>query len=129
MNWLGVPKNPTSHLGFIYMIKNMANHRFYIGKKLFWFKKGNKLVESDWKTYYGSSKDLTADIEKYGKKNFRRCMIFCFDTKWDLMYQELLYQLKHDVMNDPLAYNGIINVRLRKRKDGTKPKNSPILPR
>lgn len=130
MTWIGMPKNPMKHLGFVYKITRISDGKFYIGKKLFWFKKGKKLVPSDWKTYYGSSKDLIADVNEKGKQAFRREVIRCYDTKWDLMYYELIEQLKHDVMNNTTnTFNGIINVRLRKRKDGTNPKVSPVLPR
>lgn len=120
----------TKHLGFVYKITRISDGKFFIGKKLFWFKKGKKLVESDWKDYYGSSKDLKADVEKLGKDAFERRIIKCYDTKWDLMYRELMLQLEFDVMDKYTnTYNGIINVRLRKRKDGTTPKIIPVLPR
>jgi hypothetical protein len=38
-------------------------------------------------------------------------------SKWDLAYNELLFQLESDVMNkNTNTYNGILNIRLRKRK-------------
>jgi len=117
---------PDGQLGFVYTITNLINNKFYIGKKLFYFQKrvkvtGKKrckktLVESDWKTYYGSSNDLQRDVEKYGKDNFKREIFAVYPTKWDMSYNELRLQLLHDVMNpETFTYNGIINVRLRKR--------------
>jgi hypothetical protein len=64
---------PSDHdYGFVYQITNLTNNKAYIGKKLFWFKKiktlkGKRkryLAESDWRTYYGSSKFLQEEIEK-----------------------------------------------------------------
>lgn len=39
--------------------------------------------------------------------------MFC-DTKWELSYWELKYQMDENVMFRADAYNGIINVRLGK---------------
>ena len=69
--------------GFVYLITNLTNDRKYIGKKLAKFKttkpplKGRKnkrrgYKESDWKTYWGSSDNLLADVEKLGKDKFTR---------------------------------------------------------
>jgi len=54
------------YLGFVYNITNLIDNRQYIGKKLIKRTKtkqvkGRKkrtLVESDWKEYYGSNKEL-----------------------------------------------------------------------
>jgi hypothetical protein len=64
---------PTDCEGFVYLITNLTNDRKYIGKKLARFKttkpplKGRKnkrrgTKESDWKTYWGSSDKLLADV-------------------------------------------------------------------
>ena len=55
--------------GFVYLITNLENNRKYIGKKLLKRsktrqvkgKKKRTLVESDWKEYYGSNKELMED--------------------------------------------------------------------
>ena len=78
---------PEGVVGFVYLITNTTNNRRYIGKKLGQFKKtrpplkGRKnkrrtTVESDWRDYYGSSDNLTADIELLGKENFKREILF-----------------------------------------------------
>lgn len=124
--WIGVPDNYLDYQGFIYMITNLKTGQYYIGKKFFHSKrilkplkgrknKRHKTVESDWKNYWGSCNDLKCDLEKLGKNFFRREIIKCCDTKFDCAYQELLLQIKYNVLFDPLSYNGIINVRLRKR--------------
>ena len=59
-----------NYLGFVYNITNLTNNRQYIGKKLLKRTKTKKvkgkkkktLVESDWKEYYGSNKDLIAHL-------------------------------------------------------------------
>jgi len=113
-------------LGFIYKITRLSDGKFYIGKKLLLFKKRQKrkgkrdklsLVPSDWKTYWGSSNELLADIEKLTTTSFKREIVRFCNTKWDLAYEELKLQMKYDVMNPKTnTYNGILSVRLRKRK-------------
>ena len=125
--WLNQPEDINKHFGFVYEIKCLINSKTYIGKKQFWSKrtrpplKGRKnkrhyVVESDWKTYFGSSNKLLADIEKYGEESFQRTMLIYCDSKFDLSYDELWVQIVNEVLDDPLSYNEILSVRLRKRK-------------
>jgi len=125
--WENVPQNIEEFNSFVYEITNKLNGRKYIGKKKFWFKKTLKplkgmkrkrksLVESDWKSYYGSSKELQADVLKYGGENFRRLILHHCVKPWDASYKELIEQIDRKVLFDPLYYNGIIQVRLRGRK-------------
>ena len=90
---------PDEVVGFVYQITNTANGRMYIGKKLARFKrsrpplKGRKnkrryKVDSDWQDYYGSSDELTADIMKIGKDNFKREILFYCRSKSELSYVE-----------------------------------------
>ena len=78
---------PEDCVGFVYLITNTTNGRMYIGKKLARFKrsrpplKGRKnkrryKVDSDWQDYYGSSDDLTMDVNRLGKDKFTREILF-----------------------------------------------------
>jgi hypothetical protein len=109
--------------GFIYCIKNLTTGRAYIGKKQcnsrikrkpLKGKKRNRIDsrESDWKTYTGSSNELNADIEKYGKSNFEFIILKICGSKWELGYEEIKEQIKRDVLLGENYYNGIINVRI-----------------
>ena len=131
MKWQNIPKNIKKYQGFIYKITNLKTDKFYLGKKFFWSKKvrqplkGRKnkrhyLVESDWKDYYGSCNNLLIDIKKYGKKSFKREIIKLCETKFDCAYEEMLSQIKHNVLFREDSYNEIISVRLRKRKKKVK---------
>lgn len=83
----------------------------YKGKK----KTVRGLVESDWVTYYGSSPKLLADIDKYGADKFTREILNCYKNEFDCTYNELKYQIEHEVLFSTEWYNEIINVRLRKQ--------------
>lgn len=116
MEWLhkGAPFEEPSpeHYGFVYKITNLVNEKQYIGKKLFWFKKtkmlkGKKkryLAPSDWKTYYGSSKAVQADVEQYGVDNFRREIIILCKNKGECSYYEAKAQFDSDVLLNPDRY-------------------------
>jgi len=133
MNWLyegaeyELPEN-TDHsdiYGFVYLITNIKNGRKYIGKKFFWRKKilpvtktrkrrKHTQVESDWKSYYGSSEELNSDIEKYGKDNFRREILHICKTKGECGYLEAKEQFVRDALLTDEYYNTWIQVRVRK---------------
>jgi hypothetical protein len=119
--------NPKDYLGFVYKITNITNGRFYIGKKYFWYNKKKKLtkkqlaewtgpgrkptteviqVESDWKTYWGSSKELLADIKLIGEDNFECQILRLCKTKKQLTYFEMHYQCKYECLVSPkFTYN------------------------
>ncbi len=122
---IDMPENP---YGFIYEITNLLNKRKYIGKKqMITIKKmpplkgkknkRHKIVETDWKTYTGSSNELNSDIEKHGKDNFKFEIIRFCGSKSELAYYEIKKQLEEDVLLKEEYYNGIINCRLGKIKD------------
>lgn len=127
IKWVGIPKNIEDYQGFVYSIVHVPTGKFYIGKKNYWFKKTAKplkgkknkrhsLVESDWKDYWGSSKEFSSFIKGKNKKDFHRIILHNCRTKWDMSYVELLEQLRNDVLYNKDSFNGIINVRLRRRK-------------
>ena len=123
----GEEYNPEDYFGFVYKITNLTNGKFYIGKKFFWYNKKKKLtkkqlaeqtgpgrkstteivkVESDWKTYWGSSKELLADIKSLGEDNFECQILKLCKNKKQLTYFEMHYQCKHDCLVCPsLTYN------------------------
>lgn len=117
---------PENFYGFIYRITNITNDRAYIGKKqarsirklkpLKGKKRGRrKEIETDWKTYTGSSPELNNDIELLGKDKFKFEIIRFCDCKWELSYYEAQQQFAENVLLYPnLYYNGIINLRINK---------------
>jgi hypothetical protein len=124
-SWIGLPENKEDYLGFIYLITNKKNGKKYIGKKQLWKRirrkplKGKKRVridkvKSDYETYYGSCKRLLADVKEQGEQDFKREVLQLCKNKFDLAYNELVYQIEKDVLFRDDYYNRIINVRLKK---------------
>ena len=114
---------PNEVVGFVYQITNTTNGRMYIGKKLARFKrsrpplKGRKnkrryKVDSDWRDYYGSSDELTIDVNKLGKENFKREVLFFCNSKAELSYVEAREQFARKVLESNDYYNGHIRVRV-----------------
>ena len=114
---------PNEVVGFVYQITNTTSGRKYIGKKLARFKrsrpplKGRKnkrryKVDSDWRDYYGSSDELTIDVNKLGKENFKREVLFFCNSKAELSYVEAREQFARKVLESDDYYNGHIRVRV-----------------
>jgi hypothetical protein len=121
-----VTEIPAEFIGFVYLITNTTNDRKYIGKKLTQFKRSKKplkgrtnkrryTVESDWKDYYGSSDELTADVELLGKDKFNREIMFWCSSKSQLSYIEAREQFTHKVLESKQWYNGHIRVRVHQK--------------
>ena len=120
---------PEDCIGFVYLITNNLTGRKYIGKKLAKFsrttykvvkqKNGKKRrkkirtkVDSDWRDYYGSSPELTADITKLGTQNFSREILYYCTSKAACSYIEAREQFSRRVLESTDYYNGHIQVRV-----------------
>ena len=105
-----------SKFGFVYIITNKKTGKAYIGCKQYWhYKKGKKSRQSNWKVYMGSSKSLTEDIKKLGKRNFKFEMLAEYKNKRSLRYYECYYQMKYNVLasvlegtDEPAFYNNYV---------------------
>lgn len=112
--------DPKKIYGFVYLIENLVNGRKYVGKKLFFFKgfktvkkkKKRILVESDWKTYYGSSNALQKDLDELGKENFRRVILHLCTSKSECSYIEMKEQVERNAILSDGYYNDQIRVRV-----------------
>jgi len=91
-----IEENIKDNIGFVYLITNLLSGKMYIGKKV--FRKG-------WKNYFGSCKDLSKDIENFGKQNFKRQIISLHKTKNDLNAAEIKEQKNRNVIG-ALMENG-----------------------
>ena len=124
-----VEELPEDCVGFVYIITNIVSGRKYIGKKLAKFKKttyrmvklknGKKKrkkirgsIDSDWQTYYGSSPELSKDVEALGMENFTREILYYCKSKSECSYVEAREQFARRVLETEDYYNGHIQVRV-----------------
>jgi hypothetical protein len=133
MTWIyesrPVDQLPNDCVGFVYLITNTITNRKYIGKKLAKFSKttykvvklknGNKKkkkirnkIDSDWQLYYGSSPELSKDIEQLGIENFSREILYYCKSKSECSYIEAREQFARKVLESDDYYNGHIQVRV-----------------
>jgi len=116
-----------NYYGMVYLLINKETKRKYIGKKFFWSKvtrsvKGKKkkvLVESDWKKYYGSNKQLKEELANGAE--FERYVVHLCETKTECAYWEMDYQIRCEALLTEEYYNqfigGKINGKWLKKKD------------
>jgi Putative endonuclease segE, GIY-YIG domain len=133
MTWLyeqqTVNELPDDCVGFVYLITNTVSGRKYIGKKLAKFrrttyrvhklkngtKKKKKIrskVDSDWQTYFGSSPELSRDVEQLGPEKFTREILYYCKSKAECSYIEAREQFSRRVLESTDYYNGHIQVRV-----------------
>jgi hypothetical protein len=133
MTWIyqdqTVEELPEDCVGFVYLITNKLSGRKYIGKKLAKFKKttyktvklknGTKkkkkirgTIDSDWRDYYGSSPELSKDVELLGTDNFTREILYYCKSKAECSYIEAREQFSRQVLESDEYYNGHIQVRV-----------------
>jgi hypothetical protein len=114
------------YYGFVYIITNLETNKFYIGKKAFTHNKKKKLtkkeiaehtgagrkpttrvdkIDSGWKSYYGSSKDLLNDVKLLGEDKFERVIRKFAKNKKQLTFFELEEQIIHNVLFNDNSYN------------------------
>ena len=118
-----VDELPADCEAFVYLITNLTSDKKYVGKKLAKFKttkpplKGKKnkrrgTKESDWRTYWGSSDHLNADVLELGEDKFTREILHYCPTRGIASYIEAEEQFNRNVLLTDEYYNGIINVRV-----------------
>ena len=116
MSWLYNNKNiesladlPEGVFGFIYEVHHIKTGKKYIGKKqlmsnrtlppLKGQKKKRKVIkESDWKTYYGSQKEIKELVKENSGQGFKREILQLCYTKKQLTYYELKWQFERGVL-------------------------------
>lgn len=118
---------PPGTWGFVYVVTHMPTGKKYVGKKVLythrkkkltkkqlaeWNKPGRKpthevvVKESDWQTYVGSSKEMISLLKQGTLADFNREILQFCNTKKQLTYYELKYQLtlavleKNEYVND-----------------------------
>jgi len=114
---------PPNNYGFVYQVKHIPSNKIYIGKKVLFFTRKVKLgkkelealgtvigrkpsyklavKESDWKTYYGSQKEIKTLLKESKTSDWERSIIKCVPSKKLLTYFEVKYQMLYQVLEKP----------------------------
>ena len=95
-----------NQFGFVYRITNLQTGKQYIGRK--YFQQHRKLrgsrrkrtSESNWKTYYGSSKELTEDRKLLGSNCFKREILGLYRTQGKVNYEETRQLFINNVLEE-----------------------------
>jgi hypothetical protein len=114
---------PEGAIGFVYCITDRSTGKKYIGEKLLWSKrklpplkgktrKRTKIVETDWRKYYGSSETIKQILEEYGPENFEREILHFAYNKSELHYLEVVEIIERKALLSDDYYNGIVNCRI-----------------
>lgn len=127
---------PENTFGFVYQITHLPTGKKYIGKKQLVYTqkkrigkkekkrikeekklKGERAIsptfkyvkkESDWKTYYGSSKEVEELLTEGTEKDFKREIICYGFTKKQLNYLETKYLFVREVLEKDEYFNSNI---------------------
>lgn len=114
------------YVGFVYIITDKENGKKYIGKKTLISRrklpplKGQKrrrtkIVESDWKNYFGSNDEIKMLLEGSGEERFHREILHLCKGKGEMSYLEMKEQVEREVLLRPDEYyNGIIQVKIHR---------------
>ena len=119
-------ETPEEYQGFVYIITELDTGKKYIGKKFFWKPKTLPItksrkrrvrtrVESDWRTYFGSSKEVQTLVESKGNSNFKREILRLCRTKGECSYYEAKEQFERNVLLSDEYYNEFIGCKIHSR--------------
>ena len=114
---------PENTLGFVYIVTHKPTGKSYIGKKVLFHNKKQKIgkrelkklqgivgrrpayklvvKESDWLNYYGSQKEIKQLLLEGKKNEFTRCILKMCNSKKTLTYFEVKYQMLYQVLEKP----------------------------
>ena len=116
-------ETPDEFQGFVYMVTEKDTGKKYIGKKFFWKPKTLPITktrkrrvrtraESDWRKYYGSSKEVQSLVESKGKDNCKREILRLCKTKGECSYYEAKLQFQYDVLLSDEYYKEFIGCKI-----------------
>jgi len=114
---------PENTFGFVYIVTHVPSGKAYIGKKVLFHNKKQKIgkreleklsgvvgrrpayklvvKESDWLNYYGSQKEIKQLLLEGKKEEFQRTILKMCPDKKSLTYFEVKYQMIYQVLEKP----------------------------
>ena len=106
---------PEDTFGFVYLVEHLPSGKKYLGKKVLYFNrklpplKGSKrkrkvTKESDWKTYYGSQKEIKELLVEGKESDFKREILKFVKSKKLLTYFETKYLFIYEVLESDQAF-------------------------
>ena len=130
MNWKYKGKEynttPEDYHGFVYIITELDTGKMYVGKKFFWKPKTLPITktrkrrvktraESDWRTYWGSSDHLNADVLELGEDQFTREILHYCPSRGVASYLEAKEQFERGVLLKEEYYNEFIGCKIHSK--------------
>ena len=97
-----------NQFGFVYRITNLHTGQKYIGRKYFVQKRKprgggrRRTSESNWKQYWGSSKELNDDRKRLGSDSFTREILSTHSTLGRVNYEETKQLFLNNVLQETL---------------------------
>ena len=114
---------PENTFGFVYIVTHKPSGKSYIGKKVLFHNKKQKIgkrelaklqgvvgrrpayklvvKESDWKNYYGSQTEIKKLLAEGKKDEFERTILKMCPDKKSMTYFEVKYQMIYQVLEKP----------------------------
>ncbi len=92
------------YFGFCYLLTDLENGKQYIGRKYFYSVRKKKGIrkkvrsESDWKSYYSSSKKVKQLVLESGPNRFKREILSLYIKKGQVNYNETKLLFQHNVL-------------------------------
>ena len=92
------------YFGFCYILTDFENGKQYIGRKYFYSVRKKKGIrkkvrsESDWKSYYSSSKKIQQMVLESGPNRFKREILSLYKKKGQVNYNETKLLFQHNVL-------------------------------
>ena len=119
-------ETPDDYTGFVYLITEVDTGKKYIGKKNFYrpkiLPKNSKRtrrkrikVESDWRSYFGSSEQVQRLVEEKGESNYKREILRLCKSKGEMSYYEAKLQFEKDVLLSDEYYNEFIGCKIHSK--------------
>ena len=116
-------ETPNDYTGFVYLITEVDTGKKYIGKKNFYrpkiLPKNSKRtrrkrvkVESDWRSYFGSSEQVQRLVEEKGESNYKREILRLCKSKGEMSYYEAKLQFEKNVLLSDEYYNEFIGCKI-----------------
>lgn len=112
---------PEGYEGFVYRI-TLPDGRLYIGQKKNTFrrtktlkgKRVRRVVESDWRDYFGSSDEIKDLVKANGSAGFKREILYLCQTKSAMNYIECLLILSSGALLSDRYVNKWVSVKINK---------------